>query len=139
MLSSDAMIHLINTMADRYDYVVIDSPPLLPVNDARSLARAADVTLFVARQEMTSVAEIRAAIDIFDKGGSTIDGLVFNGFVPSQLRYGYNYGYGYRNYGLYGRNGKYGGKYGGKYEQSYGAHKEYRYKDYGPKEDDESK
>jgi len=139
MLSSDTMNHLIHMLAEHYDFVVIDSPPLLPVNDSRSLATAADVTLFVARQEMTSVAEIREAIDIFEKGGSKIDGLVFNGFVPSQIRYGYNYGYGYRNYGLYGRYGKYGGKYGkyGKYGQTYGSHKEYRYKDYGSKEDDE--
>lgn len=124
MLSSDAMNHLINDMAQRYDFVVIDSPPLLPVNDARSLARASDVNLFVARQGLCSIAEIQEAIDIFDKGGSSIDGLVFNGFVPSQIRYGYNYGYGYRNYGLYG------GKYG-----SYGSNKEYRYKDYGPKDE----
>lgn len=130
MLSSDAMNHLIHEMAERYDYVVIDSPPLLPVNDARSLARASDVNLFVARQEFTSIAEIREAIDIFDKGGSRIDGLIFNGFIPSQIRYGYNYGYGYRNYGLYGQFGKYGGKYG-----AYGSRKDYRYKDYGSKDD----
>jgi tyrosine-protein kinase Etk/Wzc len=128
MLSSDSMMSLINAMADRYDFVVIDSPPLLPVNDSRSLATASDVTLFVARQEMTSVAEIREAIDIFEKGGSKIDGLVFNGFIPSQIRYGYNYGYGYRNYGLYGRYGNYG--------KTYGSHKEYRYKDYGSKDDE---
>ena len=134
MLSSDAMIDLINTMAERYDYVVIDSPPLLPVNDARSLARAADVTLFVARQNMTSVSEIREAMEIFEKGGSKIDGLIFNGFIPSQIRYGYNYGYGYRNYGLYGRYASYGGKYGRKYGQSYDSQKEYRYKDYGTKD-----
>ncbi|MDH6525563.1 polysaccharide biosynthesis tyrosine autokinase [Polynucleobacter sphagniphilus] len=140
ILSSDTMSHLIHALAERYDFVVIDSPPLLPVNDSRSLATAADVTLFVARQEMTSVAEIREAIEIFERGGSKIDGLVFNGFVPSQIRYGYNYGYGYRNYGLYGRYGKYGGKYGkyGKYGQTYGSHKVYRYKDYGPKDEDES-
>ena len=139
MLSSDAMNHLIHAMAERYDFVVIDSPPLLPVNDARSLARASDVNLFVARQEMTSIAEIREAIDIFEKGGSSIDGLIFNGFIPSQIRYGYNYGYGYRNYGLYGRYGKYGGKYGAKYgneASGYGSAKEYRYKDYGSKDDE---
>ena len=141
MLSSDVMLHLIDAMADRYDYVVIDSPPLLPVNDARSLARGADVTLFVARQEMTSVAEIQEAIDIFEKGGSKIDGLVFNGFIPSQIRYGYNYGYGYRIYGLYGRYGKYGkygGKYGQKYGSSYGSYQKYRYKDYGSNDKNDS-
>ena len=132
MLSSDAMIDLINQMATMYDYVVIDSPPLLPVNDARSLARAADVTLFIARQEMTSVAEVRDAMEIFEKGGSAIDGLVFNGFIPSQIRYGYNYGYGYKGYSFYGRYGKYGGKYG----NSYGSYRKYRYKDYDAKSDE---
>lgn len=95
MLSTDRMQSLIHDSAELYDFVVIDSPPLLPVHDARSLANAADVTAFVVRQDMTSVSEVREAIDICDKSGNKIDGLIFNGFIPSRIRYGYGYGYGY--------------------------------------------
>ena len=128
ILSSERMLSMINQLADQYDYVVIDSPPLLPVNDARALAKASDMILFVVRQEMCSTNEVMEALNLLDKGGSKVDGLVFNGFIPSQIRYGYNYGYGYGTYKLLGRYGKYGyGKYG------YGN--EYRYRDYGTSKD----
>jgi tyrosine-protein kinase Etk/Wzc len=107
MLSTDAMQQLIHNCAEQYDYVVIDSPPLLPVHDARALATAADVTAFVVRQDMTSISEVREAIDICDKSGSKIDGLIFNGFIPSRIRYGYGYGYGYGK-GYKGKYRKYG-------------------------------
>ncbi|WP_108647153.1 polysaccharide biosynthesis tyrosine autokinase [Polynucleobacter rarus] len=131
ILSSDAMINLVNQLAEEYDYVVIDSPPLLPVNDARSLALCSDVTLFIVRQEMSSISEVREAIDILEKGGSKIDGIVFNGFVPSQIRYSYSYGYGYSGYSRYGKYAKYGNKYG----RTYGSYGRYRYKDYSDNED----
>ena len=152
MLATDALQNILNTLASTYDYVIIDSPPLLPVNDARSLAKAADVTLFVARQEMVSLSEINEAIEVFGKAGSYIDGLIFNGFVPSVIRYGYRYGYGYGGgywryggkYGRYGgKYGRYGGKYGryggkyGRYGRKYGGYGTYGSK-YGD-DDDASK
>jgi tyrosine-protein kinase Etk/Wzc len=85
------------------------------------------------------------ALNLLEKGGSKVDGLVFNGFIPSQIRYGYNYGYGYSTYKLLWRYGKYGyGKYGyGKYgygKYGYGKYgKEYRYGDYGKLDNDLSK
>ena len=113
MLSTDKVKNLIDALAKEYDYVLIDSPPLLPVNDARALSLAADLILFVVRQDMVSSSEIREALEIFNRGGSEVDGLIFHGYIPSRVRYGYNYGanywrygkkygkYGYRNYGPY--------------------------------------
>jgi tyrosine-protein kinase Etk/Wzc len=119
LLAGEAIQKVINDLAEHYDFVVIDSPPLLPVHDARALGKAADVSLFVARQDRVSLTEVQDAIDVFNKSGNRFDGVVFNGFVPSHMRYGYGYGYGY---GKYGR--KYGGKYGkyatyGKYGKYY--------------------
>ena len=94
ILSSERMLSMINQLAEQYDFVVIDSPPLLPVNDARALAKASDMILFVVRQEMCSTNEVMESLNLLEKGGSKVDGLVFNGFIPSQIRYGYNYGYG---------------------------------------------
>jgi len=106
MLSNDKMQELIHNCAEQYDYVVIDSPPLLPVHDARALAKAADLTVFVVRQDMTSISEVREAIDICGKSGSKIDGLIFNAFIPSRIRYGYGYGYHYYK-GYKGKYSKY--------------------------------
>ena len=65
--------------------------------------------MFAVRQEMVSLAEVREALEVFAKSGQYIDGVIFNGFIPSRIRYGYNYGYGYG--GIFGYI-KYGSKYG---------------------------
>jgi len=78
---------------------------------------------------MVSLAEVREALEVFAKSGQRIDGLIFNGFIPSRIRYGYNYGYGYGGifgyikYGSrYGRYGSKYGRYGGKYGSKYGSY-----------------
>jgi tyrosine-protein kinase Etk/Wzc len=123
-LAGEQIQKVINDLAENYDFVVIDSPPLLPVHDARALGKAADVSLFVARQDAVSLTEVQDAIDVFNKSGNRFDGVVFNGFVPSRVRYGYGYGYGYGGkYGRYGRYGKYAtyGKYGKYYDAASGV------------------
>ena len=118
LLATERMASFIDSLADNYDFVIIDSPPLLPVHDARSLGRSADLVLFVARQDDVSLAEVHDAIDVFSKSGNSFDGLVFNGFVPSRIRYGYGYGYGYRkSYRGYRSGHRYGKRYG-----SYGSY-----------------
>ena len=115
MLSTDRLSILIASLRNQYDFIFIDSPPLLPVNDARALAKVSDITLFAVRQEMVSLTEVREALEIFGKSGNYIDGVIFNGFIPSRIRYGYNYGYGYGGifgYFKYGRRYKNYGKYG---------------------------
>ncbi len=102
---------IINWAADQYDIVLVDSPPVLPVNDSVVLSRLCDVTVFVVRQEKVSLHEIEEAYELFNKAGVSPDGMVFNGFVPSRVRYGvsrygyYAYKYGYGRYGRYGRYG----------------------------------
>lgn len=107
LFTEDKLKEIIFAAARAYDMVIIDSPPVLPVNDAVVMAHLSDVTLFVARQDHVSVHEIEEALELFEKSGSKVDGLVFNSFVPSRLRYGaaaygyYAYRYGYR--GRYSR------------------------------------
>ena len=88
--------------------------------------------MFIARQGGVNLSEIHDAIDVFNKSGNQIDGVVFNGFVPSSIRYGYGYSYrAYRKYSKYGRQyGTYSGY--GRYGDSYG-----RYGGYGKSEDSE--
>lgn len=129
MLSTDRLKNMMAGLRTEYDYIFIDSPPLLPVNDARALAQLSDITMFAVRQEMVSLAEVREALEVFAKSGQRIDGVIFNGFIPSRIRYGYNYGYGYGGifgyikYGSrYGRYGSKYGRYGGKYGSKYGSY-----------------
>ncbi len=89
LLSPDNFGPLIGSLREEYDVVIIDSPPVLPVLDAAALSRYADMTLFVARQGQVSYAEVAESMSRLAKVGTTVDGLVFNGFEPSPLRYGY--------------------------------------------------
>jgi tyrosine-protein kinase Etk/Wzc len=89
LLGSDNFGPLIESLREEYDVVIIDSPPVLPVLDAAALSRFADMTLFVARQGEVSYAEVAESMSRLAKVGTTVDGLVFNGFEPSPLRYGY--------------------------------------------------
>ena len=98
LLAGENVNQIIKDLAKDYDIVIIDSPPLIPVHDARALGRSADLSLFIVRQDHVSHTEVHDAIDVFNKSGNTIDGIVFNGFIPSRMRYGYGYGYSYRGY-----------------------------------------
>jgi tyrosine-protein kinase Etk/Wzc len=92
---------VINTLANNFDYIVIDSPPLLAVMDAAVLARTADLSAFVVRQGSVSHGEVDDALRVFARSGSQVSGIIFNGYAPSRVRYGYGYGrrYGYYRYG----------------------------------------
>lgn len=103
LLASANLPHIINNLAERFDYVIIDSPPLLPVMDAALLAKLADVTAFVVRQGRVSMGEVKEAIDILAQAGEKVDGMIFNGFVASRVRYGYGGRYGSHRYGSYGQ------------------------------------
>lgn len=69
LVESDAMAELIETARTAYDYVVIDSPPLLPVVDATVLARAVGGAVIVARVGRTTRQQLTQAV----QGLRTID------------------------------------------------------------------
>lgn len=89
LFGAEQLEPLIESLRQEYDVVIIDSPPVLPVLDAAALSKYVDMTVFVARQGAVSYAEVIEAVARLAKVGTVVDGLVFNGFEPSPLRYGY--------------------------------------------------
>lgn len=78
-----------------YDFVLLDSPPVLPVVDARILAGHADGTIMVLRASQCLRAEVVQAYDDLTAAGARVLGTVLVG-GRSSSRYGYGYGhYGY--------------------------------------------
>jgi capsular exopolysaccharide synthesis family protein len=69
---------LLDEARDRFDYIVLDTPPLVPVQDCRVLARWVDGVVLVVAADHTPRALLEAALDILDP--SKVVGLVFNGF-----------------------------------------------------------
>ncbi len=61
LLSSQTFAALLQAARDRFAMILIDSPPVLPVVDARYLARYSDVLLLIVRQATTTQSEARTA------------------------------------------------------------------------------
>ena len=120
LLNSDKLDQFFDLLRNMFDYVIIDSPPLLPVTDAAILAKKSDGVILVARAGKTRVGQFRGSKESLNAVGATILGGILN-MIPLAARdydnYGYRYGY------AYGYRRKYGGYYSGKYGKSYG--KEY--------------
>jgi len=108
LLNSNAFADLIKDLATKYDRIVIDSPPVMPVADARILAALCDVTLVVLRAEKSSRKISIQARDGLMSVGARILGAVVNDVARGKDRYGYygGYGYGYGHYGGSDRKGK---------------------------------
>ena len=89
LLGSRHMAGLLEAMRDRYDAVLIDSPPLLPVTDAAAVAPACDGAILVCRFRRASQAQVTSAVDHLRSVSAPVLGTVFT-FVPSRgpLAYG---------------------------------------------------
>jgi polysaccharide biosynthesis transport protein len=93
MLSSGAMEAVLKRCTELYDYIVIDSPPILSVTDGVILARQADAVVLVVRHGKSSKHVVRRARDILLRSGAGITGIVLNAVdLNSPEYYGY-YGY----------------------------------------------
>jgi polysaccharide biosynthesis transport protein len=76
MLASRRMSALLNDVRQRYDVVIMDTPPVLPVADALVLGRQADATLAVVQWEKTPREAVMNSIRLLRNSGSPIMGVV---------------------------------------------------------------
>ncbi len=94
LLASERMKELLARWRRTYDFIVLDSPPVLLVTDPVVLSDLADVTLLVARYGVTSRLSLaRSHRVLIDQGAQTRIGVVLNG-VSRQSSFHYEY-YGY--------------------------------------------
>jgi capsular exopolysaccharide synthesis family protein len=102
LLNSEKFIALIEQLSEKYDQVIIDSPPLLAVTDARIIAASADATVLVLRAGKSNRKLGELSIDGLFSVGAKLLGAVVN---DVQRRRGYKYYGSYGRYG-YGENGR---------------------------------
>ena len=98
LLGSPAMRELLDLLVERYDHVVIDTPPLCVVTDAAVLATQADGVLFVARMGVTHGDALKRSVEEMRSLGARVVGTVLTDVNHREDRYGYRYGY-YQYYG----------------------------------------
>src|SRR5690606_423572 len=94
VLSSPKLGELLDEARRNYDYVIVDSPPAVPVSDCRVISRWIDGFLMVVGAHRTPRAMLAEALNIL--GPDKVIGLVYNGGEELLTKY---YGYGYQGYG----------------------------------------
>jgi capsular exopolysaccharide synthesis family protein len=100
MLSSEAMVKLLQHCGEIYTHIIIDSPPVLSVTDGVILARDSDAVVLVVRHGKSSKHIVRRARDLLIRAGAPLTGIVLNAVDLSSPEY-YGY-YGYSEYGYSG-------------------------------------
>jgi capsular exopolysaccharide synthesis family protein len=82
LFATDKMRDLLAQLREQYDYIIIDTPPLLGVTDARTLASLADGVVLVVRWGHTPLAAVDAAIAGLEADQSKIIGAVLTMVDP---------------------------------------------------------
>lgn len=78
LLGSEPMRDVLDDLRGRFDYVIIDAPPLLPVTDAAVLSRRTDGTLLVAGAGIVNRDQMLDALDSLDAVNANVLGVVLN-------------------------------------------------------------
>ena len=98
LLSSDKFEALMNELNVHYDYIFIDSPPVLAASDATILSQYADKVLMVTRYDKSIEGQLVYAIKLLNKSNVQVDGIVLNDVKQGLTsKYSYHYSYAYGN------------------------------------------
>jgi receptor protein-tyrosine kinase len=88
-LTSERMRRILSEAATKYDWVILDAPPVAPVADAGVLASMADAVLLVIRAGVTPFKPVQRAVEAL--GRERIFGVILNGATPSESGYDADY------------------------------------------------
>jgi tyrosine-protein kinase Etk/Wzc len=97
LLENERLAELISELKDRYDDIIIDSPPLHLVTDAMIIAKLADISVYIIRQGFTGKNELDFIHEIEQNQQLPNMYIVFNGIKKNKYGYGYNYDNSYYN------------------------------------------
>jgi capsular exopolysaccharide synthesis family protein len=104
LIQSDAMQELLNSARERFDMIIVDTPPVLAVTEAKILAPKANASLVVTRAGETKEKELDYAVRELQRVGGQVLGVVLNKFNLSDA---YGYKYRYRDYSSQGHYASY--------------------------------
>lgn len=97
LILGETMKEFIDELKTKYDYIILDTPPVGLVSDSLELAQYSDVILYIVRQNYTKKDMITLLNNRVKRGELTNTSIVLNGF-ENKAKYGATYGYGYGNY-----------------------------------------
>jgi capsular exopolysaccharide synthesis family protein len=99
VLSSPVTAELLHKLRSQFEYVLVDSPPLLSVSDSRILSTLTDAVVLVTKAYSTPYDVVRRARGLLYAAGARVLGVALNGVDIHKGGYGYGSGYGYYRYG----------------------------------------
>jgi capsular exopolysaccharide synthesis family protein len=97
LLGSTRAAEVLKALSSKFDILLIDCPPVLPVTDAVVLARLADATILAVTADATKTREIGRALKLLNQVHAPVIGTILNGITP-HTRGGY---YRYSRYSKY--------------------------------------
>ena len=98
LLANGSFDHLMKELNLHYDYIIIDSPPVLAASDAMILSEYADKVLMVARYDKSIEGQVVYAVNQMNKANIKVDGIILNDVQQGLLsKYSYHYSYAYGN------------------------------------------
>jgi succinoglycan biosynthesis transport protein ExoP len=92
LLASNRMKNLIDSLSREFDFIICDSPPLLPVADTRLLGRLVDGVILVSKAGQTTYDLARRSLKMLNDIGARVLGLVINAHDVKKSGY-YHQGY----------------------------------------------
>ena len=100
LLLSKRMDDLVRELKSRYDYILLDTPPVGLLSDGLELMQLADANIFMVRQGYTFKSFLNNIQQQYETGKVRNTAILFNDvdFTKLNYRYGYGYGYGYGYY-----------------------------------------
>lgn len=99
LLGSEQMKNVLQRAKEQYDYVLIDTPPVMPVTDALIVSRFVDGMILVIASAEVKVEMARDVKNQLVNAGANILGVVLNKVRSEHHGYGYGYYYYYGNDG----------------------------------------
>ena len=96
LLMSEFFTDCMNRVKEKFDFVIIDTPPILAVTDANIIGQQCGVTFLVVRYGLNSIKEIELSYKRFMQSSVPIKGAILNAVEKRASGYGYNsYDYAY--------------------------------------------
>lgn len=95
LLQNGLYSQLIDSVKNKYDYIILDTAPLMLVTDSFLIADTADATVYVTRSEITEKDFINFANKIIETKKIKNVGFLLNDVHKTNFGYGNKYGYGY--------------------------------------------
>ena len=103
IFSSERFSRFLSDVRSKYDYIIIDTPPVLAVPDARVIGKSMDAVIYTVKWDSTSQRQVREGLRLLENVQVRVTGLVLSQINAKGMKK-YGYGEAYGSYGDYHQN-----------------------------------